>query len=147
MSWTRRLGAFRRLSAAERRVVAEAVTTFLCVAIAIRLTSVRRVRAAGERMRAGNSFLPALAEPARAARLAELVAATARALPVRPACLTRSLALQRILGRRGIASTLRLGVRKVGTKLEAHAWLERAGSALAEPASQRTFAAFEADNR
>jgi hypothetical protein len=63
-------------------------------------------------------------------RIAELVAIAARALPRRPGCLAASLALQSILRRRGVASALRLGVRTVGTELDAHAWVEADGRVL-----------------
>jgi hypothetical protein len=42
-------------------------------------------------------------------------------------CLRQSLALQWLLGRRGIITELQLGVRKEEDELCAHAWLEYAG--------------------
>ena len=45
-----------------------------------------------------------------------------------PSCLEESLALWWLLGRQGIASELRIGVRKHDEKFEAHAWVEREGS-------------------
>jgi hypothetical protein len=48
-------------------------------------------------------------------------------------CLRRSLVLQRLLGRRGIATELRIGVRKEEAELQAHAWLEYAGQPVGEP--------------
>jgi hypothetical protein len=53
-------------------------------------------------------------------------------------CLQRALALQRLLGRRGIRAELRIGVRKEIGQLHAHAWLEYEGQPLAEPASVRS---------
>jgi len=47
-------------------------------------------------------------------------------------CLRKSLVLQRLLGRRGIATELRIGVRKEGSELKAHAWLEYAGRPVGE---------------
>ena len=45
-------------------------------------------------------------------------------------CLRRTLALQRMLARRQIATTLHLGVRRGDGRLEAHAWLSCGGRVL-----------------
>jgi ribosome-associated translation inhibitor RaiA len=47
--------------------------------------------------------------------------------------LAKSLTLWWLLGRQGIASHLRIGIRKEKDKFEAHAWVERDGVALNEP--------------
>ena len=52
---------------------------------------------------------------------------------VHPSCLAKSLTLWCLLGCQGIASHLRIGIRKEGEKFEAHAWVERDGVALNEP--------------
>lgn len=52
--------------------------------------------------------------------------------PLRPRCLTRSLALQAILARHGAQAQLRVGVARAGSGLAAHAWLELAGTVLNE---------------
>src|SRR5688572_13911854 len=63
-----------------------------------------------------------------AGRLATLVTAAARH-HVRPmTCLPRALALQALLRRNGIPAELRIGVRREGGALQAHAWVEEAGS-------------------
>ena len=62
-----------------------------------------------------------------------------------PSCLEESLALWWLLGRQGIASELRIGVRKHDEKFEAHAWVERDGVAVNEPeALHEHYAAFDA---
>lgn len=48
-------------------------------------------------------------------------------------CLRRSLVLQGLLARRGIAAELRIGVRRDGERLQAHAWVEVAGVPIEEP--------------
>jgi hypothetical protein len=53
-----------------------------------------------------------------------------RAIPVSLGCLQRTIVLHRLLARRGIASTPSIGVRRVGRRLEAHAWLEHRGRIL-----------------
>jgi hypothetical protein len=45
-------------------------------------------------------------------------------------CLARSLTLARVLGRRGIATEIRLGVRRQDGHLRAHAWVEFRGRPL-----------------
>ncbi len=63
-----------------------------------------------------------------------------------PTCLEESLALWWLLGRRGISSELRIGVRKHNEKFEAHAWVEREGTAVNEPQSlHEHYAAFDAE--
>jgi hypothetical protein len=51
----------------------------------------------------------------------------------RPRCLVRSLAVQRMLRRRGIgASQLQIGVRVEGGRLAAHAWVEMNGVVIGD---------------
>lgn len=59
------------------------------------------------------------AELARLLRIADLAARFV--VPV--SCLPKSLALARFLERRGIAATVRIGVRTAAGRLEAHAWV------------------------
>jgi hypothetical protein len=60
-----------------------------------------------------------------------------------PACLEQSLALWWLLGRQGIASSVRIGTRQSEEKFEAHAWVECKGVALNEPEeSHKYYAAF-----
>jgi hypothetical protein len=62
-----------------------------------------------------------------------------------PTCLEKSLALWWLLRRQGTESSVRIGARMVNGKLEAHAWVEREGLALNEPADQhRHYATFDA---
>jgi hypothetical protein len=59
---------------------------------------------------------------------ARMVAAAAHIVPAN--CLQRSLSLWWLLNRRSIASDLRIGVRRQGEYLAAHAWIEHAGIVL-----------------
>ena len=59
---------------------------------------------------------------------ARMVAVAAHIVPAN--CLQRSLTLWWLLHRRGIASDLRIGVRRHGTQIAAHAWIELAGVVL-----------------
>lgn len=60
-------------------------------------------------------------------------------------CLEKSLTLWWLLRREGIVSSVRIGARKASGKFEAHAWVERDGAALNEPAAaHRHYATFDA---
>lgn len=65
-----------------------------------------------------------------ARRIVYCVDAAARYSPVIPTCLVRSLVLQALLRRGGIASDLRIGVRLDEGRLDAHAWIEAGGVPL-----------------
>jgi len=73
-------------------------------------------------------------------RIAQLVVAAARLGGY--TCLPRALVVQRILRDRGFAPELRIGVRKAGGALDAHAWVELDGQALMET-PDRDYVAFE----
>lgn len=68
----------------------------------------------------------------RARTIAKMEEAAARHLPIVPNCLEKSLALWWLLRRRHIPADLRIGVRKDGGRLEAHAWVEAGGAVLSE---------------
>jgi hypothetical protein len=76
------------------------------------------------------------ADPARLAeakRIALAVVRAARFGVFRPQCLVRSVALSRMLERRGITGGLvRVGVRRRDGEFLAHAWVELAGETLGD---------------
>jgi Transglutaminase-like superfamily len=77
--------------------------------------------------------------------IAHMVNAADRHGLFRSSCLAKSLALWWLLERQGIASQLRIGIRKENEKFEAHAWIERDGLALNEAEEyHRHYAAFDA---
>ena len=63
-------------------------------------------------------------------RLVRLLDAAANHHPRKPTCLRRSLGLKKILERRGIITTLCIGVSRDGPETNAHAWLEYRGQAI-----------------
>jgi len=69
----------------------------------------------------------------RARLTAQMVRAAAQHGIGDPACLEVSLVLWWLLARQGIASDLRVGIRKSGENFEAHAWVEFGGTSLNEP--------------
>jgi len=66
-------------------------------------------------------------------RLGEAVGKTLRHLPFDARCLMRSLVLTSLLAQRGIESSFVIAV-KPESEFIAHAWVEREGVALLEPA-------------
>jgi hypothetical protein len=76
---------------------------------------------------------------------AHMVNAADRHGLVHPSCLAKSIALWWLLGRQGISSEMRIGIRKENEKFQAHAWVERDGTALNEPEEHHHhYAAFDA---
>ncbi|HVR38369.1 MAG TPA: lasso peptide biosynthesis B2 protein [Thermoanaerobaculia bacterium] len=67
---------------------------------------------------------------ARAIELARAVDRVARHLPLRTSCLDRAVALWWLLVRNGAGGALRIGVRREGDALAAHAWVEHEGEVL-----------------
>ena len=65
-------------------------------------------------------------------RLGAAVVRTLRLLPTDSRCLMRSLVLTQLLARRGVPSTVVIGVRK-DDEFAAHAWVEYDGAALLDP--------------
>ncbi len=77
-------------------------------------------------------------------RSCRMVSAAAHYGPVRPTCLSESLALWFLLRHQDIPASLRIGVRKTATKFEAHAWVEFDGVALNQPDEHhRHYSAFD----
>jgi hypothetical protein len=79
---------------------------------------------------------PGSVDPSRlpeAQRLALAIVRAARFGVFRPQCLVRSVALSRMLERRGITGAIvRVGVRRAGGEFLAHAWVELAGQTLGD---------------
>lgn len=123
---TSRLRGFARLSPAERRWLARALVLVPVAAASLRTLGLRRtqsllVRAPRERLAS------AATSPQHLAHLVDLAA---RHGVVRAKCLATSIALQSLLASAGFPADLRIGVRKHGLRLEAHAWVEHEGMPL-----------------
>jgi hypothetical protein len=102
------------LSGAERRVVIEALLLIAAFGLGLKLlpfrTVVGRVRS---RSRRGSAV--------SAQRIGALVDAAGRILHA--SCMPRALALASVLASRGIPHELRVGVRRTGSGIAAHAWV------------------------
>jgi hypothetical protein len=113
----------------DRRLFFEALRTATAVEIDLRLRRFPRL------FRQSRASLSAPAAPrevaAPAVRLA--IRRAYRALPFEPTCLRESLVFCLMFARRGLPAELRLGVKKTGESLGAHAWVEdETGAVLTE---------------
>ena len=63
-------------------------------------------------------------------KLTYLVEAAAKYSPARPLCLARSLMLWAILRKYGVIAEIKIGVRKLESEFQAHAWVEYQGKVL-----------------
>lgn len=120
-----RLRAARALSRSDRGLILQAWLLLLAADLALRALPSRRVMAMAARRRGSDGAAEETGETI--ARLSRLVDAAARHHLYPMLCLRRALVLQWLLGRRGIATDLRLGVRREADGVTAHAWLERDG--------------------
>ncbi len=121
--WRRRAAKAVSLSYQDWRVLADAWGTLLTVGVGVHGRSFPRLAAWATRVE------PAAPTPAvDVERIAWLVGVAARA--TRFKCLVRSLTLSRVLARRGIATSVQIGVRPGDRELLAHAWVEWNGRVL-----------------
>jgi hypothetical protein len=132
-----RLRRLLRLPPAERRLLVRAAVLLAAVRIALVVLGwpvVRRLAAWAARPVPGAAAVdPAL--------LTQAVERAGRHVPG-AACLVQAIALQVLLGRRGRATELRLGVAHgEGRRLEAHAWLEADGRVLVGAAGRERYTA------
>jgi hypothetical protein len=109
MTW---LDRWRQLPASDRSLLREALAELWFVALSLRVRplATRQVRLAADR------------RGADVQRMSWAVRVAARAVPG-AACLAQAVAMQRMLAKRGHASSVEFGVAKNGETLEAHAWL------------------------
>jgi hypothetical protein len=123
------LSRARELTARQWGVLLRASFWLLAADLGLRLFGLPRTRALlASRRTAGP------AAPLCESEIVRLVDRAARRQPGRATCLRRTLVLQRLLAQEGIATEMRIGVRKENGGLAAHAWLERHGRPLGEPA-------------
>lgn len=138
MSWWRsNLGRFSKLVQlpwTERFVLFQAASLFVVVDLALRIVPFQRLLRLHRRLSAG----PVTAGPPLS-RLIWLVQVAGRFTPVEATCLKRALVLSWFLGRRGVPTTLRIGVARRGGTLDAHAWLEYVGQEIEGPTATEEY--------
>jgi hypothetical protein len=141
-----RLRRFSALERPARNLFLRAIVLLPLVALSLRWRGFRATQAILQRFLSnGNHEADAVPVHRIAAMTARMVNAADRHGLVHNSCLAKSLALWWLLGRQGIFSHLRIGIRKEKEKFEAHAWVERDGIALNEPDEHHLhYAAFDA---
>jgi hypothetical protein len=119
----------------ERRLLAWCLVLIPWVVIGIRLFGFRRTKSALDRwsQTPGSAVAPPPDEAAARARTVARIAGIAAGRgPVRATCLRRSLLIWWLLRRDGIDAEIRIGVRRDGEDLSAHAWVEHRGVPVGE---------------
>jgi hypothetical protein len=141
------LRRFKALEPRARGLFLRAAVLLPCISVSLRLRGFRATQSSlQKRLPKALSGLcdesnEVQTEPATLT--ARMVRSAAHRTWGNPACLEQSLALWWLLGRQGIASSMRIGTRKSAEKFEAHAWVERDGMALNEPEEpHKHYAAF-----
>jgi hypothetical protein len=110
--------SFRRRPRRDYRLLAEALAAVAAASVAIGAAPFRTVGRFASRQPAD----PRAPAPGEIDRLRRAVLAWARRAPWRVVCFQQALALQILLRRRGIASTLHYGIAQEDA-LKAHVWL------------------------
>ncbi len=131
------LAKLRALSPSERRTLLQAAAALGRARIEIRFRSFQRIASSLEPPATGVDAVPAPVDPEPVDP--EVLVAVSWAfrvlggrIPWWSNCLTQAVAAKRLLTRRGIPSTLHLGVAEGGQErsFEAHAWLEAGGRVI-----------------
>jgi hypothetical protein len=132
MDRTGRWRRFRLLPKEQRRALLAAFAALPIIWLALRGMSFRRVQVCFARTFPSSrpAPVPSVEGTLRAREFARMVAASAREGIIPGKCLEQSLALWWLLGRRGVSTQLRIGVRMEQGQLHAHAWVELDGEVL-----------------
>jgi hypothetical protein len=130
-----RLRRFSALGRTARGLFLRAAALLPLISLSLRLRGFRKTQASLQKYLSTSSKEDDFSVPSRVGLTVRMVRAAVRHSIGHPSCLEESLALWWLLGRQGIASELRIGVRKHVEKFEAHAWVERKGVAVNEPES------------
>jgi hypothetical protein len=139
LRWQARLAKIASFKPGDWSMLAESIVTLLVVQVALHVVEFPRLLSWATRMTVRHD---AEASRAHIERTAWLVTLGGRVMRLK--CLTRSLALVRVLARRGVATDIRIGVRTQDAKLQAHAWVESRGRVLNDdPLSIQRFAPFD----
>jgi hypothetical protein len=138
LQW-RRVAKLASLGLKDWYVLAEALMTLVVVEVALRLGNFRWILSWAT---SASGVHPGESSSEEIERTIWLLSVGGRLTRLR--CLTKSLALMRLLSRRGVVTDLWIGVRPEDDKLEAHAWVQWKGRALNEDARRlQRFAAFD----
>ncbi|HET7258645.1 MAG TPA: lasso peptide biosynthesis B2 protein [Candidatus Acidoferrum sp.] len=139
------LRRFNALERTARGLFLRASLLLPLTSLSLRWRGFRGTQALLQKFLSSPRNLPGDSPQERIALTERMVRAASRRTWPRATCLEESLTLWWLLGRQGIGTELKVGVRKEGEKFEAHAWVEHNGAALNEPAAHHLhYAAFDA---
>ncbi|HKN23259.1 MAG TPA: lasso peptide biosynthesis B2 protein [Candidatus Acidoferrum sp.] len=137
---------YRALDPLSRSLFRQAVLLLPTIAISLRF---RGFKSTKEALQKDLSVLSPAQSPGETTMIAlqktsRMVLAAAHHGLIHPTCLAESLALWYLLQKQRVPASLRIGVRKVSEKFEAHAWVEHDGTALNQPDQHHQhYAAFD----
>jgi hypothetical protein len=139
-----KLAKFNTLPLADKMMFVAATLSLPWVWLALQLLGLRRLQAWLQTPSAAESNPIATHTQQVAAKHIAIVVNRAAQQPFVPAtCLSRSLYLQWLLNRHGIASQVRIGIDKTTGVFKAHAWVECAGIPINDqPDIAKNFAVF-----
>jgi len=121
------LRKFSRLAAAERRLLVRAWLALHLVDCALYLLPFETVRNWCHSNTAPPQSIFSLSPPILISRCVELVDVAGRYSFIDATCLKEALVIAWLMGRCGVATTLKIGVARCEGALSAHAWLEQDG--------------------
>lgn len=139
---------YRALDAETRKTFRRAVVLLPLIGVSLRARGYKKTQVYLQKRLDGVTALQAQQErnTANVENTCRMVRAAARYGLGHPTCLEESLALWYLLRGQGTAANLRIGVRKLADKFEAHAWVEWQGAALNQADKMHHhYAAFEGE--
>jgi hypothetical protein len=137
---------YRLLDPEARSLFGQAVILLLQISVSLRARGFKKTKDTLQQKLPSMpaDHFPDGVSPEQVQKTCRMVKASARYGVVRPTCLVESLALWYLLQKQGIPALLRIGVRKLSEKFEAHAWVEYQGCALNQSEEQHQhYAAFD----
>ena len=134
---------YRTLDPESRRIFWRALILLPMVRASLRLRGYNRTYVSLQKKLHQEVGLPS-GSAKEVEKTSRMVRVALRYSPARFTCLEQSLTLWYLLRKQGVATQLRIGVRKMDGKFEAHAWVEHEGVALQQPGEiHRHYAAFD----
>ena len=138
---------FRKRPLEERALILRALVFLPITEIGLRVMGFQRCKEMIEKLRVRerpSRTLGSVSPGEMAWKITRAVRTVELHGPGAPNCLERSMLLWWMLRRRGIEGELRIGARKNGSRLEAHAWVELEGEVLNDsPEVHRHYARFD----
>jgi transglutaminase superfamily protein len=125
----KRIQTLRQLHPREQLILVQAWLLLLAMDLCLRLLPFRSVLASVNLFRARTEADERRLSPPLP-RLIWLVESAGRYVPVSATCLKQALVLSCLLGRRGVSTTIQIGVKTRDGTFIAHAWLERQGRVI-----------------